>query len=71
MANPKKPSPNERGPARISLRIRCEDSLQRMEEQTSLARDMIERVHEMCNRAEEMRKPPHLIWPGEALDEVD
>ena len=70
MANPKNTSPNEES-VRITLRIRCEESFRRVEEQGSLARQMIKRIQEMCNRAEEMRKPPHLIWPGEALDEVD
>lgn len=61
MDKPKKPSPQE--PERIRLRIRCEESLRRMEEQTLLAREMVKTVHEMCHRAEEMRKPPDLIWP--------
>ena len=64
MANPKKPSPSERERVRISLRIRCEKCLRQIEEQTSLAREMIKRVREMCHRAEEMRKPPQMIWRG-------
>jgi len=63
MANPKKTSASEAEHVRISLRRGCEDSLRRVEEQTSLAREMIKRVREMCNRAEEMRKPLHLLWP--------
>jgi hypothetical protein len=63
MANLRKPLVNEReGSTDVNLRIRCNDCLRHMEEQTSLARDMIKRVHEMCNRAEQMRKPPHFIW---------
>jgi hypothetical protein len=62
MATAKQPSPNERERAHISLRIRCEESVRRMQEQTSLAREMIKRTHEMCNHAAEMRKP--LIWLG-------
>ena len=64
MANPKNPSPNERKRVRIGLRIRCEESFRRTEEQASRAREMIKTVHEMCNRAKEMRKPAIVIWPS-------
>lgn len=62
VANPKKPSSNEPDRVRTSLRIKWEESLRRTNEQTSLARDMVERIREMCDRADEMRKPPNVRY---------
>lgn len=63
MANPKKPSTNKQENLAVALRITYAESLRRMEDQTSLAREMVKRVHEMCDRAEEMRKPPRFVRP--------
>lgn len=40
-----------------------EACMQRAEEQKALALEMIKRTHEMCDRAEEMRKRPRLTFP--------
>lgn len=71
MANPRKTSLYERERTHTKLRIRCAESLRHMEEQTSLAREMIKRVHQMCERAEEMRKPPNIRWRDRALELTD
>lgn len=55
---------DERKRVGIRLRLRCDELFRRTEEQASLAREMIKEVHEMCNRAEQMRKPPRVTWRG-------
>jgi len=40
---------------------KCKEWMRRTEQQTALARGMIERVQKMRDRAEEMRKPPNTL----------
>ena len=63
MANPKRPSSNKEEHPAVGLRVRYAEFSRRMEEQASLAREMVKRVQEMCDRAEEMRKPPRFVRP--------
>lgn len=57
MANPEKLPPHE------NLRIKTEALLRRMEEQEERAKEMIQKVHEMCDLAADMRKLQRLSWP--------
>lgn len=57
MATPRKLSPRE------NLRIKIEALFRRMAEQEERAKEMTTRVHQMCDRAADMRKPPRLTWP--------
>ena len=42
--------------------VKCEEFLRGMERQKLLAREMIETVRRMCDRAEQMRKPPRQLF---------
>jgi hypothetical protein len=46
---------------------KCGELLRGMEEQKALAREMIETARRMCDRAAEMRKPPHISRPCRVL----
>lgn len=41
---------------------KCEEFLRGMERQKLLAREMIETARTMCDRAQEMRKPPRQVF---------
>lgn len=63
MATPYKSLPRKRGQPTASLRTKCANWLLRMEEQKTLAREMIQTVREMCHRAAKMKTPPRLVLP--------
>jgi hypothetical protein len=55
MPIPKIPTPRQ---AAVNFAMKCDYYMRRAEEQKALAREMINNVRRMCDRAVQMRKSP-------------